>query len=165
MSASGFNFSSSSFSTVSSPKRSNRALDLLNVTYTKSTMNKRSCSKIMREVNYLNKDLNRPGKLTNLNNYKNRPMVNLSRPEFDLNSRHYIAQSPTVKRRNFLVTGNVLKNYKGNKNYNFMNQTNNLKTKTTDLNSADAFLRELQPNRFKNSFLSKFSPSKRSTFF
>jgi hypothetical protein len=128
----------------------------------------------MREVHYLNKDINRTGKTSNLNNYKNRPMVNLSRPEFDLNSRNYIALSPIVKRKNYFIAGDVLKNYKEKKPYNFMNHNNYLlASKQNDAYSAEQFLRgkikinfvELQPNKFKQSFLEKFSPIRRKSSF
>lgn len=133
-----------SFTGQMSPRAKSKHNELLNVTSSKQPQNylKSSNSKIMREVHYLNKDLNRSGKITNLNNYKNRPMVNLKRPEFDLNVRSYTALSPKFERKNYLVTGNVLKNYKEKKSYNFMNHNNYLvASKQSDHHSAEQFLR------------------------
>ena len=78
--------------------------------------------------------------LVNVGTYKNRPMVNLNRPEFDLHVRNYHAYSPT-QRKSSLVTGSVLKNYKSKKPTNFMKETHLLQSKYNDIHSAETFMR------------------------
>lgn len=96
----------------------------------------------MREVSYLNKDIKKSNNISNINNYRNRPVVNLNRPEFDLNVRNYTALSPTIKRKNYLVTGDILKNYREKKSYNFMNHhTYLIASKQSDIYSAEQFQR------------------------
>lgn len=130
-----------SYSAVSSPRSSAKQFNFASVSTIGKNYSKGSSSKIMRELNYINKEIH-SSRLSNMNNFRNRPMVNLSRPEFDLNSRNYLALSPTVHRKNYLVTGNVLKNYKEKKQYNFMVNSKYLNgNKNQDVHSVEQYMR------------------------
>jgi hypothetical protein len=69
-----------------------------------------SANKIKREIDDLNKLLNSEG--VSQSGFRNRPILNVNRPELEFCSRKYVANSPTVTRRGSLTTSDIFKNYK-----------------------------------------------------
>jgi hypothetical protein len=75
--------------------------------------------------------------------YINRPMLNLNRPELDLDHRIYLQWSP-LQRKNFLTTFKLLKN-DNEKRWNVYYKTNRfndiMKSKINDKDSIEYFQR------------------------
>jgi hypothetical protein len=127
----------SSRSTYSVTRQTNRTVadtstsnynDLLNKTKSTCSHNYQA-DRLKKEIQHLNKIIN-----TNLPprmNFKNRPPLNLNRPETSFERKDYFAYSPTANLRSFVVNSNV-KCYESKKANNFHVLKDNLKSKRNE---------------------------------
>ena len=65
----------------------------------------------MKEINLFSNHLQRNINPVPLANFINRPTVNLSRPDLNLDMRSYLLNSPTNINKNNLVTSNLMRNF------------------------------------------------------
>ncbi len=130
---------------------------------------KYSTQKIKREIETMHKLLLKDG-IPQSNN-RNRPMLNLNRPEMEFSSREFLAQSPTKINQNFITVSNVCRSYK---TINPLKMTSSIKNnqatpKIFNLNfkinkndnDLEEFSRNLVQDKKNVSFLEKYSPARR----
>ena len=110
---------------------------------TESTLyfSKFSSNKIIRVIEDLHKEITKEG--ISREGFRNRPMLNLNRPELVFKSSDYYTSSPTLTRKSFLTTSNVFKNYKSNSKYN-TNSDFNCNFQKKKENKLESLLKELQ---------------------
>ncbi len=140
----------SSTQTYSSPKNRKKSNDSkfnnlsLISSATESTLyfSKYSSNKIKRVIEDLHKEITKDG--LSREGYKNRPMLNLNRPELVFKSSEYYTSSPTLTRKSFLTTSNVFKNYKPNSKYNSIADFNGNFLEKKKENKLESLLKELQ---------------------
>ncbi len=122
---------------------------------------KYSTLKIKREIDSLNKTITSHG--LPRKNYKNRPILNLNKPEVQFNSREFLAQSPTKVNSVFIHHDSIFKNSRKRK-ASYASARDGYSSTVSKINLArdnkhefDDFLRNLNPNQKGSSYLEKYS--------
>jgi hypothetical protein len=128
-------------------------------------MSKNSTAKIMREIDNFHKIIAKDG--IPAGGFRNRPAVNVNKPELDFSSRMLFACSPSSGKRNLLVSKSIMKSYRPNRhsmsNFDKVFNLNNLQSSGANRNdSFDQFSKEFQPNK-KVSFMDKI-PNRKKKF-
>lgn len=115
---------------------------------------KYSANKIKNQISEVHRLITKDGNIKS--NYRNRPIVNINKPELNLNSRTYLAYSPTKKST---TTSSLFKNYKEKRNYNSNDFNSILKRKNNFNNNIDSF------NNFDNILNSRNEKKNRKSIF
>jgi hypothetical protein len=181
-SISGRNASSNAFQ-LNKSRKDNGYVNLLNLTPASENplyFSKYSQNRIKTQIHYVNQGIVKDGMPTG--SFRNRPMININRPELDVNSRVYLNLSPTSGRKNFLTTSKVMKSYKEKKQVDFFkNYDNNATSFNSRFNTANnefevfakgirnknlnyLYLIDLQPSNFRTSGVDKYSSRKKKYF-
>lgn len=100
-------------------------------------------TKLQRELSNIGNLLGR--NTTPLKSNRNKPIVNINKPELSFNYQSYFYVSPEKNRRSALSSSRAFKNV--NMNYNFTNKINNeFKLKKYSKNDVLIFSKSIKPN-------------------
>lgn len=121
----------------------------------KFKLEKTNKNKLQRELNSISQLLGRD--LTPNKSLRNKPIVNLDKPELTFNYQSYFCISPFKKRESVLSTSKVFKNV--NMKYNFTDKFNNeFKLKKYSKNDVLIFSKSIKPNDSFDEFMKDFNP-------
>jgi hypothetical protein len=101
------------------------------------------------DLYYNSKSLNDTGN-RNSSSFINRPLVSLNKPELQMNSKNYLEFSPTVARKNSIITSNVMRNYSSSNGVSYGNSFNKISNGNTTGNLIQSYSHK---NKNESSFL------------
>jgi hypothetical protein len=97
--------------------------------------------------------------------YRNRPMLNVNRPDLEFNSRKYIANSPTVTRRGHLTTSDIFKNFKLGKSKHDLEELHTFTGKVSfskiQASELEHFSKDFKFGKFRKQTIADRYPSSR----
>jgi len=118
-------------------------------------------SKLQRELNNISQLLGKD--LTPVKSLKNKPIVNLKKPELNYKYQSYFCISPLKKRESVLSASKIFKNV--NMKYSFTEKFNNeFKLKKYSKNDILVFSKSIKPNDSFEEFIRDFSPKQKNIY-
>lgn len=113
-------------------------------------------SRLRKEIETFSKSL-QESKISNIS-HVNRPQIDLNKPELELNPQKFLDFSPTMNKRNLMVTSNVARNFQGDNSSLKTISSYNHKPRENNYQFGLNFLKNNQKERERERDSNIFSP-------